>query len=65
MLSWQLNFVPEKDTNNKDIILLPDWLFINLINIELQWEIANTDNLDTDMTTAIMILLGKGPTDLK
>ena len=58
-------FVPEKDTDNEDIILLPDWLFINLIDIELQWEIANTNNLDTDATTAIMLLLGEGPTDLK
>ena len=64
-LSWQPDFVPEKDTNNEDIILLPDQLFINLIDIELQWEIANTDNLDTNATAAIMLLLGKGPTDLK
>ena len=64
-LSQRPDFVPEKDTDNEDIVLLPDWLFINLINIELQWEIANTDNLDTDATAAIMLLLGKGPTDLK
>ena len=57
--------VPEKDTDNKDIVLLLDQLFINLINIKLQWEITNTDNLDTDATAAIMLLLGKGPTDLK
>ena len=65
MLLWWPDFVPEKDTNNEDIVLLPDWLFINLIDIELQWEIANTDNLDTDATATIMLLLGKGPTDLK
>ena len=64
-LSQQPDFVPEKDTDNEDMVLLPDWLFINLINIELQQEIANTDNLDTDATAAIMLLLGKGPTDLK
>ena len=64
-LSWQPDFVPEKDTDNEDIILLPDQLFINLIDIQLQQEIANTDNLDTNATTAIMLLLGKGPTDLK
>ena len=64
-LLWWPDFVPEKDTDNKDIILLPDQLFINLVDIELQWEIANTDNLDTDATAAIMLLLGKGPTDLK
>ena len=64
-LSWWPDFVPEKDTDNEDIVLLLDQLFINLINIKLQWEIANTDNLDTDATTAIMLLLGKRPTDLK
>ena len=64
-LSWWPDFVPEKDTDNEDIVLLPDWLFINLIDIELQWEIANTDNLDTDATATIMLLLGKGPTNLK
>ena len=64
-LSRRPDFIPEKDTDNEDIILLPDQLFINSIDIELQREIANTDNLDTDTTTAIMLLLGKGPTDLK
>ena len=64
-LSWWPDFVPEKDTDNKDIVLLLDQLFINLINIELQREISNTNNLDTNATTAIMLLLGKGPTDLK
>ena len=64
-LSWWPDFVPEKDTDNEDIILLPDQLFINLINIELQQEIANTNNLDTNATATIMLLLGKGPTNLK
>ena len=64
-LLWWPNFVPKKDTDNEDIVLLPDWLFINLIDIELQWEIANTNNLDTNATAAIMLLLGKRPTDLK
>ena len=36
MLSQQPDFVPEKDTDNEDIVLLPDWLFIDLINIKLQ-----------------------------
>ena len=65
MLSQQPDFVPEKDTNNEDIVLLSDWLFINLIDIKLQQEITNTNNLDTNATTTIMLLLGKGPTDLK
>ena len=63
--SWQPDFVPKKDTDNEDIVLLLDQLFINIIDIELQQEIASTDNLDTDTTATIMLLLGKGPTDLK
>ena len=64
-LSQWPDFVPEKDTDNEDIVLLPDWLFINLINIKLQREIANSNKLDMDTTATIMLLLGKGPTDLK
>ena len=64
-LSQWPDFVPEKDTDNEDIVLLPDQLFINLINIKLQREIANSNKLDMDTTATIMLLLGKGPTDLK
>ena len=64
-LSQWPDFVPEKDTNNEDVVLLPDQLFINMIDIEPQREIANTNNLDMDATAAIMLLLGKGLTDLK
>jgi hypothetical protein len=64
-LSRRPDFVPEKDTDNEDIVLLPDKLFINLIDLELQRKIANSDNLDTNATEAIELLLGQGPTNLQ
>ena len=35
-LSRQPDFVPDKNTDNEDIVMLPDNLFIQLLNIELQ-----------------------------
>ena len=57
-LSWP-DFIPEKDTDN-DIIMLPENLFINLIDIDLQQRIANTKDLDADAMEAIAILLEQG-----
>jgi len=34
-LSRQPDHIPDEDTDNKDLVLLPDKLFINLVNIEL------------------------------
>jgi len=45
--------------------LLPDKLFVNLIDTELQDKIANSDELDTDAADAIKTLLGQGPTTLR
>ena len=36
MLSRQPDFIPEEDTDNEDITMLPDALFVNLIDMELQ-----------------------------
>jgi hypothetical protein len=64
-LSRRPDFVPDKDTDNEDLVLLPDKLFINLIDLELQRKIANSDNLDTDATEAIELLLGQGLSNLQ
>ena len=34
-LSRRPDHVPDEDTGNEDLVLLPDKLFINLINVEL------------------------------
>ena len=52
-------------TNNKNIVMLPEHLFANLINTELQRRIANTKNVDYDAAKVIKGLLGQGPNEAK
>jgi len=56
--------VPDEDHDNEDIVLLPDNLFINLINMELQEKIANSMDMDIDAANALKTLLGQAPTNL-
>jgi hypothetical protein len=35
-----------QETDNEDVIVLPEHLFVNLIDMELQKEIANAKNMD-------------------
>jgi len=55
-LSRRPDHIPEEDTDNKDLVLLPDELFINLVNIELAKMIesaATSDELVKDMTNVL------------
>ena len=45
--------------------MLPNDLFIDLIDLDLQKQIANCDALDNDATDALTILLKQGPTTIK
>jgi hypothetical protein len=49
----------------KDKVVLPDNLFINLLDTELQEQILNGKELDLDVKNAIETLMKKGPTSLK
>jgi hypothetical protein len=49
----------------EDKIVLPDNLFINLLNTELQERILNGKELDLDIKNAIKTLIEEGPTSLK
>ena len=60
-LSRQPDFTPKEDTDNKDIMMLPDALFVNLINTELQERILNCEKLDSDAMEVLKILLEEGP----
>jgi RNase H-like domain found in reverse transcriptase len=40
-------------TDNEDVVLLPEHLFVNLIDMELQKKIANAKNMDYDAAEAI------------
>jgi hypothetical protein len=52
-------------TDNEDIIVLLEHLFVNLIDIELQKKIANTKNMDYNAAKAIKKLLEQGPREVK
>ena len=51
--------------DNEDIVMLPDSLFINLIDIDLQQRIANCSTMDKDAMDALATLLDHGPTTVK
>jgi hypothetical protein len=63
-LSRRPDLCPEDD-DNKDVIMLPEHLFVNLIDQELQHQIADSKQLDYDAAEAIKGLLEKGPTELR
>jgi Integrase zinc binding domain len=49
----------------EDKVVLPDNLFINLLDTELQEQILNGKELDLDIKNAIETLMEGGPTSLK
>jgi hypothetical protein len=49
----------------EDKVVLPDNLFINLLDTELQEQILNGKELDLDVRNAIETLMEEGPTSLK
>ena len=48
-----------------DKLFGPTSLSIHLIDTDLQWRIANSDDLDIEAIKAIELLLGKGPVNLQ
>ena len=57
-LSRRPDFVPVDDDDNDDMTMLPDSLFINLIDTELQERIALCNTMDKDAIDALSTLLG-------
>ena len=64
ILSRWPEFIPEKDMDNKNITMLPDTLFVNLIDTELQEWILNCKKLNSDAMEALKVLLEEGPTTI-
>ena len=60
-LSRRLDFIPDKDMDNEDITMLPDNLFIQLLDIDLQQRIANTHDHDEEVTKALLMMMEQGP----
>ena len=55
-LSRRPDFTPEGDTDNENITMLPDELFISLIDTELQEWILTCEKLDSDAMEALKVL---------
>ena len=64
-LSQQPDLCPEEDKDNSDVVVLPEHLFVNLIDVDLQDRIANANELNADMANVLQTLLGNGPTTLQ
>ena len=64
-LSRRPDFIPNEDHDNENRILLPENMFINLIDVDLQDRIANSTNYDFDVKNALEMLLEKGPNTLQ
>ena len=64
VLSRRLDLCPE-GTDNENVIVLPEHLFTNSTDTELQRKIVNTGNMDYDAAEAIKRLLGEEPNEAK
>ena len=51
--------------DNEDMVLLPEHLFLNLLDVDLQNRILNTKTLDTDIVKILDTLLHDAPTALR
>ena len=60
-LSRRPDFVPDEDTDNENVMMLPDNLFIQLLDVDLQRRVATAHNHDDEVTKALTTILGQGP----
>ena len=63
-LSKRPDFTPREDTDNENITMLLNELFINLIDTELQERILTCEKLDSDAMEALKVLLEEGSTTI-
>jgi hypothetical protein len=64
LLSQQPDLCPQ-GIDNEDIVVLPEHLFVNLIDMEFQRKIVNAKNMDYDAAEVIEELLEQGPKEAK
>ena len=64
-LSRQPDNIPEQDNNNMDRILLPENMFVNFMDLDLQNRIADMDKYDFDVKNTLELLLENGPNSLR
>ena len=63
-LSRRPDLCPDDDNDNEDIIMLPQDMFLNLIDTELQNRIALSDDLDGIAAESLKLLLEIAPTSM-
>ena len=63
-LSQLPDLCPDDDTDSENMIMLPDNMFLNLIDMDLQQKIAMTDDLDGSAAEALKLLLETVPTSM-
>jgi hypothetical protein len=63
-LSRRPDHCPNNDNDNEDIVLLPDHLFIHLIDADLQEKIALSEDFDGIATEALELLLNNETSSL-
>ena len=61
-LSQRPDLCPEEDNDNENIVMLPDALFVSLIDTDLQERIAMADDLNGNAAEALKFLLESAPT---
>jgi Flp pilus assembly CpaF family ATPase len=64
-LSRQPDHIPDEDTDNEDLVLLPDKLFLNLINMELAKMIESATTSDELVKNMSNVLSMKGIPPIK
>jgi hypothetical protein len=64
-LSRRPDYGTDEQMEEEDKVVLPDNLFINLLDTELQEQILNGKELDLDVKNAIETLMEEGPTSWK
>ena len=63
-LSRRSDHYQKEDHNNEDMVLLPDNLFVNLLDTELQDRILEARDVDHNMSEALDQLLNSDISDL-
>ena len=64
-LSQRPDLCPDDDTDNENMIMLPDNMFLNLIDMDLlQQKITMMDDLDGSAAEALKLLLETAPTSM-
>ena len=56
-LSRRPDFCPDEDHDNENVVMLPDHMFLQLIDLDLQQKIALSDTLDQQALDALTFLL--------